>query len=1047
MNFAIEVPGAATPLSLYELCRTLQYASSHDNNLRQSATQQLSTWESHPEYYPTLQSVFLDQRLPTHARFLAIIQLKNGIDRYWRGHNVQNSIPKESRQKIRDRLFSGTIKEGDRQLALHNALVIAKVVRIDFPSAWATPFTELAELLRKSKNGDQVELSGTLMILLRIVKELGTARLRKSQTTLQSITPELVYILCEVYDAKTSEWLAFLQNDQSVAEGDGALLAMENSLDAIKVLRRLLLVGYEYPHKDKTVQQVWSFSQAQFAQFLGFIESDDSKIQCYHDLLGKHLLQFTKLHIEMADQHPASFASLPNSVDLVRAYWDLTANFAVVFNKSDGIRQESCGSGQSKAKVEGPLIERLALKGLLLVRACLRLAHRPQQSIRYRSKEEVQEQEQAIKLFKVNLLKDELIIQIANAIITHLFVFRKADLDAWEEDPQEWEQQEEGQGNAFEWEVRPCAEKLFLDLLIYYKQLLLQPLLSYFTTIQNPEADIVTRDAVYTAMGLAAQSLSEEFDFNSVLKTIVTADAQRTGPYCQVLRRRIAILLSQWVPVKITNETRPLIYEIFRHFLNQNDQNNDIVVRLTTARHFKIVFDDFGFEGEMFSPFASDVLVQLINLLREAEVDEAKLAILESTRSLIQRMETHVSNFGDLIMDAVPGIWESAGSLGYLMKGSVLAIIQTLVMSMRTESQRYHSMILPLIADATQKDSELYIYLIEDALELWSNILTQSQPPLSPALVSLADTAIKLLAEQNDHSFALASILGCYIVLAPETILEDQHRGPALTALSYSLESKTREQVSLTVRYTESLIRLSHELGGTAGLQVLVQDMMATGFLPKILEGIHDSFEAKQTSGPKKRHARVKSLTLVDYFTILSRIAILEPAMFVELLASLGPLDQVWNWLSAEWFSSFDSTGDYIRLKANFLALTRLLELPEPMQNLVLLKLQDYFNMWTTVMLQILNCSPPDAGVDTLVLTAEIEGTEWDTPKDIRERALFSTDPTKTVHSLQFVKERLDSLVQRVGGEQAFRDNWAVNVDKEVMSGFEALLALPGGET
>jgi hypothetical protein len=30
------------------------------------------------------QSVFLDKSLPLEVRYLAIIQLKNGIDKYWR---------------------------------------------------------------------------------------------------------------------------------------------------------------------------------------------------------------------------------------------------------------------------------------------------------------------------------------------------------------------------------------------------------------------------------------------------------------------------------------------------------------------------------------------------------------------------------------------------------------------------------------------------------------------------------------------------------------------------------------------------------------------------------------------------------------------------------------------------------------------------------------------------------------------------------------------------------------------------------------------------
>ncbi|KAI1378706.1 ARM repeat-containing protein [Hypoxylon crocopeplum] len=1050
MNFAIEVAGAATPLNFQELYRALDAASSYDNSIRQSAGQQLAAWESHHDYYPTLQSIFLDTHMSKPVRLLAIIQLKNGIDRYWRHHNVQGGIPEVAKQTIRERLFQGTVGEGDRQLALHNSLVIAKVVRVDFPTAWPSPLTDLNKLLRETKNGDQLELSGALMILLRIVKELGTARLQRSQTTLQHATPELVYVLGEVYDAKTSQWISFLTNgredDYGDDDGDKALLAMENSLDAFKILRRLLLLGYDEPHKDKSVQQVWSFSQTQFAQFLDFVNSGSDKNLSYSEVLGKHLIQFTKLHVEMAEKQPASFASLPNSLELVRAYWDLTARFAEIFNKSEGIRQETSMSGQPKGKTEGPLLERLALKGLLLVRACVRMVHYPKQTVRYRSQKIVQEQKQAIKHIEDDLLKDELVIQMANVLITRFFMFRKVDLETWDDEPQEWEQQEESQGNAFEWEVRPCAEKLFLSLLTHYKTLLLPPLLSYFATVQDQQADIVTREAVYTAMGLAAAVVSEEFNFDAVLKTSVVADAQRTGPLCRVLRRRISILLSQWVPVSVTEEGRPLIYEIFRHFLNPNDECNDIVVRITAARQFKTIVCEFGFDGKMFLPYATDVLTQLIALLREVDVDESKLAVLETTRSLIERMETHVIQFGDMVMAAIPSIWESAGELGYMMKQSVLAIIQSLVISMKTESQRYQPMILPLIAEAVQENTELYIYLIEEALDLWSNILLQTSPPLSPELLRLAGVAIKQLGAQNEHAVQLISIVGSYIMLAPETLLEDQYRRPTVAALASTLGSKNRDLINITTKYVQAFIRLSHELGGIPGLRVVVQDMMETGFLPNIFEDIHDCYEAHQAHGPRRRQSRVNIHILTDYFAILSRIAVLDPAAFVEVLGSLGPLDQVWNWLSAEWFGSFDATPDLDKVKLGLLALTRLLELSHPMQGLTLEKLQDYFNMWTSVLVQILSDSPTEPGVDELVLTSNPEPTEWDTPKDVRDRALFATDPVKTVQSLQFVQERLDNLVQRVGGEQAFQDNWAVNVDENVLANFRMVVAVPRGE-
>ena len=114
-------------------------------------------------------------------RFLAVIQLKNGIDKYWRLYaQVKNGIKPDEKTLIRSKLFQGTIDEEEKNLALHNALVVAKVVRIDYPADWPEALSTLIGLLRSSKNGNQQHLYGTLQILLRVVKELGTARLRKS---------------------------------------------------------------------------------------------------------------------------------------------------------------------------------------------------------------------------------------------------------------------------------------------------------------------------------------------------------------------------------------------------------------------------------------------------------------------------------------------------------------------------------------------------------------------------------------------------------------------------------------------------------------------------------------------------------------------------------------------------------------------------------------------------------------------------------------------------------------------------------------------------
>ncbi|KAI3338284.1 putative importin 11 [Ustulina deusta] len=1021
MNFAIEVPGAASPLSRAELCRTLQSASSSQHHhQRQAADQQLASWQGHAEYYPTLQTVFLDSSLPREIRFLAIIQLKNGIDNCWRAHTVKNAIQPAEKHLIRSNLFRGSIEEPDPQLALHNALVVAKIARIDFPGEWPDALDSLIAQLKASRDGEQ-SLAGGLLILLRIVKELGTARLLKSQRALQAVTPELVQVLAEIYDVKTRLWLAFATSGQG--DERNAVAAMGNSLTAFKTLRRLLTAGYESPHKDEVVRQIWAFSQSQFGQLLHLTNEK-------YPAIGKHLLQFTKLHIDMASSRPASFAALPGSSELARAYWNLVAEFSLVFGQSEGIHQGS-SSSETLSTAAGPLMEELALKGLLLMRSCVKMTHRPVQSIKYRSKEDAQEQQEAIRTIKSQLFSDEFVNQMAHTIITHLLVFRKADMEAWEDDPQEWERREENQGNAYEWEVRPCAEKLFLDLLMHYKNLLLEPLLAYFTTVRDPQASITTKEAVYTVMGLAAALVENNFDFDTLLRSVIAADAVQTTHMCQILRRRIAILLSQWVPVKIANETRPLVYEIFKHFLNSNDPYNDIVVRITAARQFKHVVNEFGFDQGSFVIQAPRILEELTNLVQTVEAEETKLAMVDTLRSLISRMDTSITPFSDRIMDVLPDVWSSADKLGFMMKQAVLEILLSLVVAMRTDFQRYQHLVLPLVTESTQEGSDISFHLLDEALNLWLHLLQYSQPPLSSSLLSLASVGIEQLASQNDHAEVCVNIVGCYIALAPQSLLEDHYRQPLLKSLLASLEMKPHNQVNLTTNYIEMTLRLSHQLGGDQGFQLLIRDMVEIGFLKHLLDGIRDAYEAHQTSGPKRKQSRLDPLNLASYLTILSRIAVIHPSTFVAMLGALEPIENVWGWLSTEWFSCFDTMAEPDRLKLNLLGITRLLELPQPMAGLVLGKLQDYLSMWTSVICQIWDDDTP--GHDGLYSTETPPPTE----KDIAERELYITDPIRTVISYTFVKERLQGLAQVVG-EQTFQE-WLANVDKDVLAGFQDL--------
>lgn len=965
--------------------------------------------------------------------------MKNGIDKYWR-QAARNAINPNDKATIRSRLFQGTIGEDDKAFALHNALAIAKILRIDYPDHWPEALPALIELLRQYKNGDQLLLGGALIILLRVVKELGTARMRKSQTALQAVTPELVYLLGEIYTERTALWTNWLSSGQG--DEDDADLAMQNSLFAAKILRRLLILGYENPAKDNVVVQFWSVTQNHFGQFLGHVSHDSAVPAPFQDVVGKHLLQFTKLHVEMSETHPASFPLLPNSIPLVLAYWDLVAKFAEVFDKSGGLRAAPVDGQGSKSKVEGPLLEKLALKGLLLIKSCVAIVWRPVQTFKYLSKDFLQQKDRAVEIIKTELLKDDLVMQIVNVVITKLLIFRQADLEAWESDPEEFESTEQYLGDAWQFSVRPCAERVFLDLLVYYKQTLTQPLLSYFHQATVAESDVITKEAIYTAMGASAPNISEAFDFDQLLATTLVQDAQYNGPLAKVLRRRIAILISTWVPVKISDQSRPLIFDIYRHLMNDKDENNDEVVRLTAARQLKEIADDFEFSGELFATYAPDILPQIIHLLQEVVVEDTRQALFETMRVCIQRMEEHVLPFADPIIAALPALWEAAGE-AFMIKASIIGVLAALVNSIGAESRRYQQAMLPIVNSCLNDPSGQAF--LDDIVDLWRSLIVQSDSPLSAEMIDLEPLALPLIENEPQIAEAAFDIIKAYIILSPDTILNNNHRRPTLQALAGPLQSTGRGRgadVLTSYRTMELVFLAAFELGGSNGVSILVQDLLELGLLQIIFHRIHEDWEYTQLTGPNaaKKEALEWSHKLA-YFSVLARITLSDPNLLINTISSIGAdMVQVWPWLSTQWFASLDSMADIERQKLSCLALTRLAELPSPVHDLVCSKLQDYFNMWTKVILEAHDGNA--LGEDGLVWESAPLGEEA-APLENRESLVTSRDPVHTIRTYAFVTERLQGLVQKSGGEGPFSENWVINVDKEVLTDFEKLAAGP----
>lgn len=282
------------------------------------------------------------------------------------------------------------------------------------------------------------------------------------------MSPEIFQLLGGIYVDKINQWASVL--DQGSAGGEELLQTLELSLVSLKVLRRLIIAGFEHPSRSTEVQGFWVLTHSHFSKFLSFVNGPTSLPEPVHKAIEKHLLQMSKLHVEMAKTHPASFALLPDSIPLVHSYWSLVVKLGETY--------DSLGAGGEDE--EKSLIEKTGLRALLLIRACAKMAFNPAQTFKYQTPEDKEERKQSVELIKSQLFTHDFVVNVMELLVTQFFRFRKIDFQEWEEEPEDWEKREEENADAWEFSIRSCSERLFLDLVIHFKDLLIPRLLTVF---------------------------------------------------------------------------------------------------------------------------------------------------------------------------------------------------------------------------------------------------------------------------------------------------------------------------------------------------------------------------------------------------------------------------------------------------------------------------------------------------------------------------------------------------------------------------------------
>lgn len=664
------------------------------------------------------------------------------------------------------------------------------------------------------EQSSESRLLRALSITHHIVKELATIRLTVQRVAFQDAVPDLLATLEQVYNFHLQRWQSRL-SEQLHAETTQAMSITERTL---KVVRRLLVSGFEFPHRQEIVARFWTSTSTHVQLYLQVVSVSHVQVfvltpslqiyyqqqiqNAYRISAVAHAKQLAKTHVGMAKDHPVSFALMPDTADLVRFYWTTAVEF----------RQRQLDSTTEVDDDETAVYNSFNLRAILLLRACFREAFNLGQHFRYRNEQGKDEPQKARSLLNSELLTTDFVNALFQAVVSKFFYYIRSDIEEWVTEPEEWDMKEEGDEEAYDQSVRSAAERLFLDVTIHYKHMVIEPLLDTVRNVSSSanspaleSPQLLLKDAIYSAIGVAAPILNGRFDFNTFLSTNLIADLQHSGPEYGVVRRRIATLLARWIPVDISEANRPLVYEIYQTMLDPDQPANNLSVRLTAGKRLRDVVDELTFRPESFQPYVPTMTSRLLDLIREVSLPESKLALLNTISKIVQRMGNEVILFAEQIVAILQMSWDESGSEN-LMKVAIVTILRRLLQSMGPAGVRLHPTVLSIIIATVSPGSELQVYLSESALELWATVLEGTPAPAGEDLLNMIQYIGPFISDE-DHMQKAIQITRSYILLAPERMLHDDVRDICFLRFTDLLDVKNTTVVIHACSGLELIIR------------------------------------------------------------------------------------------------------------------------------------------------------------------------------------------------------------------------------------------------
>jgi hypothetical protein len=800
---------------------------------------------------------------------LAIICFKNGIDKYWRS-SKQFAISKQEKNEIKTRVFS-LLHEKNNQLTVQNAHAIARIARFDFPGEWPSLFDDIARSLEQLvfKTNDLVSTNNLLIILNQIIKAITAVRIGRARHAMQAKAPLITTVLMRLYIKFFQGWTQNLD-----------LTLMELCYSCLKNLRRIIPEGFEQPHKNHDVAE---FINLSVDHLEGLVLEHDKYSS---DLLERYVKCYTKLYFNMVSGNPTSFILLPSSQKIISLLLLLLEQKAEhIYNSTE----------------DNDFWEVLALKGFMILKKIVSYIYK-KGAITLKLRNDKAEIETSINKITTETFTPQTILHLCDIIINWYLRLKPSDLESWQLESEEWVNEE--YSSSWEYQIRPCAENFYQDLITYFPDILVPFIINKISNglLQNDSVEnILTKDSILCTFQLSSTALGNHVNFDQLLNDIFIPEGLRNDlAENKILKRRMCLIISEWVGVQCSRESRISIYKLLIDFMQPENKNNDIVVKLATVQTLMAVVNDWDFQKADFKPFMNEVVKLLMNVLPGLELTETKMYIFKTLSVLLEKCNPLVDE--QALMDILQVVTNSNDENEPILKSSLLRLLRSLTVTLNEQSPRTYSLSLPLIQSCCSENSPLYTLLSEDGYDLWLSLLQYApQTQLNNSdLLNLFTMVPNGLMNSTEILPTILSIMRSYALFAPHLYTTDLSV-ELFRVLSGYVPNMRDDSFSIFIALMDILFLQN------SSNEVFINNVVESGLISAIIKYILDDD---------------KSVVLVNkMFIIISRLTKSNAGVFLQIVDhlsfSIEEVLKVWN-------SHYNSNGNPRNKKINLLGLISL---------------------------------------------------------------------------------------------------------------------------